>query len=589
MTKMRLQQIINGIAISDRRGRLDCEILGITSDSREVAAGHLFVAIKGAQADGHEHVHEALKRGASAVLAESWPESCDDGQENLSDVILVSNSRRAIALSAANYYGQPSRKLLMAGVTGTNGKTTVTYILESIMKAASRKVGVIGTLGHRYGKIEKSGTHTTPDAVKLQETLAGMRAEGITHVVMEVSSHALDQKRVAGVHFKVVGFTNLSQDHLDYHRDLDSYFQAKSDLFSDVLRKSRARGRMAVVNVDDPKGDALLEKWGGKSLRVSSASDSSADIHALKKELSLKGMKLTVRTPKGVWDLECPLVGEHNVSNVLVAMGMALAMGFSRARIERGLKNLNGVPGRLQEIENEDGKHVFVDYAHTPDALRNVLASLRPLFEGKLIVVFGCGGDRDQDKRSQMGAAVAEAADLAVLTNDNPRSEDPDEIAKSVEVGLCEGGWSASTSGDAKEKTFLRQLDRREAIRAAIEWASEGDLVLIAGKGHESKQIIGNETILFSDVEEARCILAGLPPPAPSGESIPSVPGRETSSAEVAIGDIEEVQEDSSTAESANLKVITEEVELASIESVEEEEVEESKSGKDGPPEDDTP
>ena len=587
MTGKTLNRIIDGIAITDRRGRLDQDISGITSDSRKVEKGNLFVAVRGHNSDGHDFVVDALKKGAIAVLAEEWSPETDHGAGKKADVVLVPNTRKAIAATAANYFGQPSRKLLLAGVTGTNGKTTVSFVIEAIMRAASRKVGVIGTLGHRYGEVSNSGTHTTPDAISLQKTLSEMKADGVTHVVMEVSSHALVQERVSGVHFKVAGFTNLSQDHLDYHKELEQYFEAKSRLFSDVLRKSRARGRMAIVNVDDPKGDELLKIWGGKSLRVSAKENSDADVVALERKLSLTGSEVTIKTPKGVWNLSYPLVGEHNVTNVLVGIGMALAMGFSRARIEKGLQQLEVIPGRMQRVGDDTEKHVFVDYAHTPDALSKVLESLRPLVSKKIIVVFGCGGDRDKEKRPLMGAAVANGADVAIVTNDNPRSETPEDIAAAVEKGLTDNGWSGTDEEKPGSKTFIRELDRREAIRKALELAEDGDMVLIAGKGHENTQTFADRVEYFDDAEEALCLLKGLPPPTPK-EDIPGVDVRRPSEAPVELeaDDIESVDadEEGGMARPASLNV-TAEVELAAIESVEEIESE-SAEDEEEPPED---
>ena len=513
---MRLDEVISGIAITDRRGRLDCPVTGITPNSQSVHPGSMFVAVRGLSADGHDYVRQAVKAGATSILAESWTDQLDGGGNGRPQVVLVPNSRRALALAAANYYGQPSRKLLIAGVTGTNGKTTVTYILDSIMRAASRKVGLIGTVGARYDDQLIEATHTTPDAVQLQGTLAQMVEAGVTHVVMEVSSHALDQQRVAGINFKVAGFTNLTQDHLDYHKTIDTYFKAKARLFSDSLRKSRARGRMAVVNVDDPKGEELVGVWGGKSLRTSIDPNSDADVVALQATCALNGTELTVRTPKGVWELSYALVGTHNVSNVLVAMGMALAMGFSKARIVRGLRALERVQGRVEPVPNADGKTVFIDYAHTPDALRRTLESFRPLTKGRLVVVFGCGGDRDSDKRPKMGQAVAELADLAVVTNDNPRTEDAVRIAAAVEEGLQAGGFKEMEATPVKG-TYAVELDRRGAIRTAIKWLEEDDVLVIAGKGHEDYQIIGSRKRHFDDAEEARRALAGQPPPLPEG------------------------------------------------------------------------
>jgi UDP-N-acetylmuramyl-tripeptide synthetase len=297
-------------------------------------------------------------------------------------------------------------------------------------------------------------------------------------------------------------------------------------------------------------------------------------------------MELTVKTPKGVWELECPLIGEHNVSNLLVAMGMALAMGFSRARIERGLKKLTCIPGRLERVPSEDGVHIFVDYAHTPDALTQVLRSLRNLVQGKIIVVFGCGGDRDQEKRSVMGEAVAKAADRAIVTNDNPRSEDPAKIAEAIEAGMTANGWSVTSADEGKDQAFSRQLDRREAIRTALAWAQEGDIVLLAGKGHETNQLIGSETHYFNDAEEARCLVGGAPPPAPPVDVVDS-PSVNMSTVEVAIDDIEEVNEAEIAEDVAANKLITSEVDFESIESSVE--IEEVIVEDEGPPEESEP
>jgi UDP-N-acetylmuramoyl-L-alanyl-D-glutamate--2,6-diaminopimelate ligase len=342
---------------------------------------------------------------------------------------------------------------------------------------------------------------------------------------MEVSSHALDQHRVTGVHFKVAGFTNLSQDHLDYHETMEKYFEAKSLLFSQCLERSQARGRMAVVNVDDPKGEAMIEAWGGKSLRVSAEGNREADLWVRDSACSLDGIRMAIETSKGVMELESKLVGAHNLTNVLVAVGMAQAMGFSESRIRAGLEQLTVVPGRMEKVVTEDPRQVFVDYAHTPDALGRVLASLRPLVRGRIIVVFGCGGDRDADKRPAMGRAVAEGADAVVLTSDNPRGEEPAQIAEQAAAGLREGGFRELGPEDrpdrAPDQAFRVELDRWEAIQLAVKWAGPDDVVLVAGKGHETRQELQDRTVPFDDRDAARRTLMGLPPaPEP-----PPVPG----------------------------------------------------------------
>lgn len=509
---MRLDEVIRGIAITDRKGRFDREITALVSDSREVVEGAAFVAVRGLLVDGHTFIKEALERGAVAIIAETWPE-LDEALQSQASVVLVPSSSRALGLLASNFYGRPSRRLLVAGVTGTNGKTTVSYVLESMLATRQRQIGVIGTIEARYGDHHVESSHTTPGAVKLQETMGEMVKAGISHCVMEVSSHALDQQRVAGVHFKVAGFTNLSRDHLDYHKTLDTYFKAKSRLFSEALNQSKTRGRVGVFNIDDPKGQELAAIWGQKSILVSSSDTPEADIAALSVKYSLDGFVAKVRSPKGECELKTPLIGAHNLSNTLVAMGMALAMGCSLGRLLRGLSKLNGVPGRLERVldpDPESGRYVFVDYAHTPDALTKALTALRPLTPGRLIAVFGCGGDRDPDKRGPMGETVAGLADLAFLTSDNPRNEAPESIASAVEAGLKKGGLSV-LSDDLSQKGYVVDLDRQSAIERAIGVMKAGDAVLIAGKGHEKTQTVQGKLYAFDDVKEAKRVLAGEP------------------------------------------------------------------------------
>ncbi|MGF1508508.1 MAG: UDP-N-acetylmuramoyl-L-alanyl-D-glutamate--2,6-diaminopimelate ligase [Myxococcota bacterium] len=507
---MKLEDLIRGIAITDRRGHFDREIRTLTHDSRRIGDGDVFVAINGTGADGHEFIPEAVQKGARAVIAERWEPGWDQGGSARVNVVLVPNPRRAMALAAANMFGEPSRDMLVAGVTGTNGKTTVTHILEAIFNSAGKKAGVIGTVGARYPGRSIPLVHTTPDPVTLQGILAKMLVAEVSHVAMEVSSHAVDQDRVAGIHFKVCGFTNLTQDHLDYHRDQEAYFQAKAKLFTDVLQKSSARGRMAVINTDDPHGERLLEMWGGKSLCVS-IDRTDADLFVREVEYSLTKTRAVIDAGDKTWDVETCLIGAHNLSNVMVAVGMAQAMGFSTSRIAAGLAELQPVPGRLEPIDNEDGKRVFVDYAHTPDALQRVLSSLKSMTSGRLIVVFGCGGNRDTQKRPEMGKAVAEHADLAVVTNDNPRDEDPDDIARQVESGLLAGGWSRIGTVLAP-RTFVKELDRFRAIEKAVGWMEPGDVLIVAGKGHEQIQVQADATVPFDDREQTRRILQGLPP-----------------------------------------------------------------------------
>lgn len=539
---MKLQTMIKGIAIADRRGRFASEVTGVCHDSRAVRPGDCFVAVRGLTHDGHQHVVEATERGAVAVVVEQWSGELDDRVDAAVDVVIVPDTRRALGLVAANFYGQPSRKLLVAGVTGTNGKTTVTYVLESIVRAAGRSVGVVGSVEARYDERSIPLGHTTPGPVDLQRILAEMAEAEVGHVVMEVSSHALDQQRTVGVHFKVAAFTNLTRDHLDYHKTEETYFEAKARLFSDGLRRSQARGRMAVVSVDGPRGVQMLERWGGKSLRVSLDADSDADVVVLSADCGLDGTKAILRTAKGEWPIETSLVGPHNLSNICVAVGMALAMGFSRNPITKGIAALTGIPGRMERIPDPD-RTAFVDYAHSPDALGKVLEALAPLTEGRLVVVFGAGGDRDRDKRLAMGEAVGARAQRVFLTSDNPRSEDPAAIAAELEAGLRAAGMSPAEGAD---DGFTVELDRQTAIRKAVEGLSPGDVLLVAGKGHEAVQIIEGKRYRFDDREVTARALAGEAPEAPQplevGDMPPQMVARATTET-VGADDVLEVED----------------------------------------------
>lgn len=520
---MRLDEVIRGIAIVDRRGRFSEQVSAIVSDSRKAEAGALFVAVRGIVADGHDYIGDAIERGATAVMAEAWPDEYAGEAYKHIAVVLVPNARRALALAAANFYGHPSKQIHVAGVTGTNGKTTVTYILEAMLSSKKRPVGVIGTVEARYGDTRLETDNTTPGAVTLQRILAEMAEHKVRYAAMEVSSHALDQERVSGVNFKVAAFTNLSQDHLDYHKSLETYFKAKARLFSERLKKSQAQARMAVVNIDDPRGLEMAKAWPGRTLTVTTEPNPEADIEVLEYKLSLEGVKAKIRCSKGIWYITSPMIGLHNLSNLLVAMGMALAMCCPPRRIQRGMERFRGVPGRLERVFYGGTKHVFVDYAHSPAALRATLSALRSLTKGRLLVVFGCGGDRDHDKRGPMGQAVAEFADFCFLTTDNPRREDPAEIAAAVVPGLEQGGLTQQE--DPAQRGFTQEPDRAAAIYRAVEAIGEDDVLLIAGKGHETHQLVGADKLPFSDRQVAFQALKGVPPAPP--EDDPAEPLRE--------------------------------------------------------------
>ena len=494
---MTLSKVIDGTGAMGPLGE-DPEVLRVTGDSREVEPGTVFFALPGVKADGHDFAAEAARRGAVAVVAERRVDCAP------ALLLLAPSARRAMAVGAANFHGRPGDALQLAGVTGTNGKTTVTYLVEACARAASLPIGVMGTVTHRFPGVVRAAGHTTPESTTIQALLAEMRAAGAKAAVLEVSSHALAQERVAGMHFAVAGFTNLTRDHLDYHGDMDGYFAAKRRLFAEHL----VPGGTAVVNVRDPWGVKLADELGpGRRLWRCGTRGEDA-LRPLSVRTGLDGIEARFATPGGELAIHSPLVGAHNVENLLLAAGMALALGLPPAAIERGLSECAGAPGRLERIAAR-GVTVFVDYAHTDDALSHVLAALRALSPRRLLCVFGCGGDRDRGKRPLMGLAAGRGADLVLVTSDNPRTEDPGAIIAEIVPGLVEASVAPIDRAAALrgERGYLVEADRRAAIRLAIESAREGDAVLVAGKGHEDYQLIGAVKRHFDDREEARAAL----------------------------------------------------------------------------------
>ncbi|HVC19557.1 MAG TPA: UDP-N-acetylmuramoyl-L-alanyl-D-glutamate--2,6-diaminopimelate ligase [Vicinamibacterales bacterium] len=467
-------------------------LAGVTHDSRQVASGGAFFALKGQQADGTAFARQAVARGAAVVVAES---------ERLPGLavpwLVVPDARRALALAAAAHYRHPSREMQVVGITGTNGKTTTAYLLASIFDAAGLRCGVLGTVVYRIGDEEREATRTTPEAPEIQGLLRAMVDRGCGACAIEVSSHALALRRTDGVRFAAAVFTNLTRDHLDFHRDMESYFAAKRRLF-EMLEPDAP----AVINVDDPRGPALAAAVGRP---VTYAIRQPADITPGPLSFSLDGLAFDVRTPRGRLRIRSPLVGRPNVANILAAAGVATALGLPFDAIERGVAALDGVPGRFQVVSGPaDAITVVIDYAHTDDALRNLLETARPLARGRLITVFGCGGNRDRTKRPLMGAVAARLSDLVVVTSDNPRHEDPEEIIREIGRGLTPD----TTRDDGSAPQHLAITDRRAAIARAIELARAGDLVLIAGKGHEKYQVVGDRVLPFDDAAVAREALA---------------------------------------------------------------------------------
>jgi UDP-N-acetylmuramoyl-L-alanyl-D-glutamate--2,6-diaminopimelate ligase len=477
------------VEILEQRGDVSRPVHAITDDSRAVTEGSLFVAVKGEQVDGHRFVEQAIKAGAVAVVAQA---SVASGPLPF---VQVADSRKALGLLGSRFHGDPSARLKMVGVTGTNGKTTTTYLCKSLLEGIGRKVGLIGTVGYQIGQETIPASHTTPGALDLQSLLAKMVESGLTDAVMEVSSHALALDRTAGCEYDAAVFTNLTQDHLDFHRTMDEYFEAKLRLFTGLAEGQKA-GKRAIVNLDDPRGGAIraacsVPVWGY-------AMKSQADLKAERVRLSLAGTVFTAATPAGSFTVESRLVGEHNVYNLLGAIGVALHSGATSDQVCEAAAQITNVPGRFERVSSGQDFTVVVDYAHTEDALLRLLAAAQTLKTGRIITVFGCGGDRDRGKRPKMGRAAVEYSDVVILTSDNPRTEDPMAILHEVEIGVRE----------ALERRNHVQYhmvpDRREAIGAAIHEARRDDMVLIAGKGHEDYQIIGAKKIHFDDREVAR-------------------------------------------------------------------------------------
>jgi len=488
---MILGDLLRGIETKQILGPKHIEILGISYNSKEVRDGFLFVAVEGGKKDGHEYLKSAMENGARALLVERVP---DDRLGDVS-IIQVEDTRSSLAHVSANFFGHPTKELALVGVTGTNGKTTITYLLESIWQEEKKNAGIIGTVEYRFLGKKLPSPMTTPESLDLMRLFFDMRNSGIECVAMEVSSHALDRKRVLGCHFDAAVFTNLTQDHLDYHRTMENYFNAKKRLFTEVLERSEKKKKFSVINFDDPNGREIAKEAAGEIVSYSCGSR-EAMIYVEEGQITPRGIWAILQTPWGKIELNSQFYGRHNLSNLLAATATALSLGASKRAVEAGISKLASVPGRLDRVENSLGITVLVDYAHTPDALYNVLNAVKPFTSGNLILVFGCGGDRDPVKRPIMGKIGREISDILIVTSDNPRTESPEEIIDQIEKGVSEAGCD--------EKPYFKLTNRRDAIRRAIEIGMEGDTVIIAGKGHENYQVIGEKKLPFDDKEEAR-------------------------------------------------------------------------------------
>jgi len=476
-----------GDLLVDVAGDPSTSVTDVSYDSRRVSEGHLFFCVPGATADGHDFASAAVDAGAVALCVER---TVSPGVAQ----IVVSDVRRAMGRISAAFFGSPADGLAVLGVTGTNGKTTTAFLVESILRADGRSTGLIGTIETRVGDRIKPGVRTTPESLDLQRLFAEMRAEGVDSVAMEVTSHALALHRVEGVRFQAAGFTNLSQDHLDFHRDMDEYFEAKSVLFEEF------RSDRGAINVDDPYGRRLFASASVPCVGFGTTEE--ADVRATGVSFGPTGSRFTITTSKGDVAVETSLIGGFNVSNCLAAAAMALQAGIGLDAIETGLRSLPAVPGRFESIDRGQPFSVVVDYAHTPDSLDNVLRAARGVTrEARVICVFGCGGDRDRGKRPLMGSVAAQLADVVVVTSDNPRTEDPHAIIDEILEGVI------AHSPDGPD---VVTADRAEAISAAMKKAQSGDVVVIAGKGHETGQEFADHTIPFDDRAVARAALAEL-------------------------------------------------------------------------------
>jgi len=495
---MKLSEFTSGI-IDGRLLGADVEISSITDDSRKVVEGTCFVALRGHLADGHKYIQQAIDSGAAALVLE------DETLVKSFPAFVVKDSKKIVGQLASAFYGFPSKAMKVCGITGTNGKTSCTYLLESMFNKAGFKVGVIGTINYRYGDKIYPALTTTPGAIEMQDHLAKMRDAGVSHVFMEVSSHALDQYRADGTLFDYAQFTNLTRDHLDYHDGMDDYLKAKQRLFDPLLEQSEKNEKAAIINIDDEYAEKVLASYSGRVIRTA-LEDRRADIYAESLETSLDGNRMLLNVFGKQYQCASPLTGVHNAKNIIQAVAVGLSAGLSATDALEGVSSLKAIPGRVEKVEDKNRRHVFVDYSHTPDALQNTLSSLKKLKEGRLFVVFGCGGDRDRGKRPLMGQVAAQFADVVVVTSDNPRGEEPAFIISEIEPGVIKAGMQKAASDLACEINngeYQVIENRAEAIRFVCQAAKAEDVILIAGKGHEDYQIIKGVKYHFDDREEA--------------------------------------------------------------------------------------
>ncbi|MDY6854338.1 MAG: UDP-N-acetylmuramoyl-L-alanyl-D-glutamate--2,6-diaminopimelate ligase [Thermodesulfobacteriota bacterium] len=503
---MKLNDLLKEIEDKEVIGNRSLEVSRISYNSKDVVENSLFIAIKGSKSDGHTFISEAISKGARAVVVEKLPKGIKDVT-----VILTYDTRLAMAKIAARFYNDPSSDIVLVGITGTNGKTTTAYLVESIFEEAGLKTGMIGTINYHYGEKTIPASMTTPESLDIQRILSEMAEDGVTHVVMEVSSHALDLKRVESLHFNAGLFTNLTQDHLDYHQTMEHYFRSKAILFNRLLAKAGNNGvSYAILNEDDPYSKILSENTTPHIIHY--GVKNKADVFPVNTLLTLDGISAEIETPKGTLRIKSPLIGEFNLYNILAAIGVGISQKIPLNDIKRGIESLDSVPGRFERIESKEGIGIIVDYAHTGDALKRTLETIKSISKGRIITVFGCGGDRDKLKRPIMGAISGKYSDLSIITSDNPRTENPNTIIEAIKEGMEGSGAreynQMDSMGNFSQKGYITIVDRLEAIRFAIDTAKPRDTVLIAGKGHEDYQITGDKRTPFNDRKEARNAIA---------------------------------------------------------------------------------
>ena len=511
---MKLSYLINTIPIKNINGSNinnlsmigDIEISSIHYNSKEVLPGSLFVAIPGFKSDGHNFIDDAVSRGAAAVLVQK-------PVKNNAVVIEVENTRKMLGIISAQFYDNPSQHIVLIGITGTNGKTTTSFLIEQILAAAGFNIGVIGTIDYHYmGKSFKNPV-TTPESLDLQKIFFEMKKNGVTHVIMEASSHGIDLHRLEGCHFDIGVFTNLTQDHLDYHKNMESYWLSKQRLFTEYIDlKSKKKHKAAVLNCNNPKARELLKNLEIPCITTGYSAENM--LYSKDFQFGTDGITGNISILGSNFDFKSFLIGEYNLENILCAAGVGAALDLDSDIIKAGIESLTSVPGRIESVPNTKGRFVYVDYAHTPDALENVLSTLKSLASGKLICVFGCGGNRDKSKRAQMGKIAASFSDCAIVTSDNPRNEEPlaiiNEILPGVKKACSREYFGSEILSGLNGKGYFIEPDRKRAINLAIKISHSGDIVLIAGKGHETYQIIGKETLSFDDKKQAQKALKSI-------------------------------------------------------------------------------